>query len=289
MVFYWLSAVVQDVQRPFLFHYETVDMMGGRMNTSQFIYQAFSPPVEQPQLCDALCALTGQPITQGFSVGQIVSSAMGDVADIVRFHTGWISVPAAACMKASKLLRGNLLALPERGIRPFVSASSATEERPCWRDLLMELESVPTVAIFSDEAKRRLWPYATLSTFGERWRPFFNAAPHREAATQSRTLSVCVSLLRECLALVEQCYSYGFPKSAIANGLLDVNSRKAIDKVGMAETAVLNRQLAAWRGRDEFVLSLFVAQVRPNITIPEKEQKPCLEISFNRPLQPTLF
>ena len=230
-------------------------------------FEAHLPPltdlIEAPP-SGAVCAMTGK-LRQGAGcrLKKVVGAASADIADTFRFRSEWLGVGAARLYKGSRVLRGNLLALPDEGIRPFVSQKSATDERPCWRDLIFSLEiGLRSVAIFTDESKRRLWPLACLSVFGPHWRPLFNAAPYKGGVAQCRSLQVNVDRLRACLGGVERVYSFGFPKRLIDQGLICVSARKHIDRIGLKMVRRLDADLASWRGTDEFLLSLFVAQIQ---------------------------
>lgn len=96
----------------------------------------------EPQEClpATRCAMSGVPIATGYHVADITAKATADIADTFRVSSEWLSEPAARLFKANALMRGNLLALPKRGLRPFVALDSATLERPAWRDLLREIE-----------------------------------------------------------------------------------------------------------------------------------------------------
>lgn len=241
---------------------------------ANFLQKSFALPnlSDIPQFCDAHCAITGEHVTQGYPIKQIVRKAMGDVADIIGIGE-WLSVEAAQCLKASKILRGNLLGLPDKGIHPFISQESATAERPCWRELLMSLSlGIQTVAIFSDESKRRLWPFARLSFFGENWQPLLNANGI------CRNLMINVSILREYLTSVEEIYTIGFSKQSIKQSLLDSVNSKWIHAIGIRQTILYENTLSAWRGSDEFLLAVFVAQKRPDMVKQEQKKKQCKQL-----------
>ncbi len=238
------------------------------MRTIEFLENAFwdyladvDSLIESPPAGE-VCAMMGTLIEGvGCRLKKVVSVASADIADTFRYRSEWLSEDVARLYKSSRVLRGNLLALPGRGVRPFVSSESATEARPCWRDLIFSSPvGTQTVAIFTNESKRRLWPSATLSIFGSLWRPFFNGPPYKGGVAQGRSLAVDVWKLRECLALVERVYSAGFSKRLIEGGLIGVSARKQIDKIGLEPVRRLEGEVAPWRGSDEFLLSLFVAQ-----------------------------
>lgn len=234
------------------------------MDKFSFIKKAFNLSLDTTPLnCNAICAMTGEMITTGYQTSKIISDASADLADTFPYGGDWLSEDAAILFKASTVLRGNFLALEGQGLRPLISKeSSIAENRPCWRDLIMEMTlDIPTVAIISDESKRRLWPNAKLSYFGKNWRPYFNGTPYKNKQIQAppvqRNLKINVTLLREILTLIEHCYNLGFSKLAIAQGLLSASI--TLD-LGLKEVKNLDNSLSKYRNCDEFILAIFIAQ-----------------------------
>ena len=147
----------------------------------------------------------------------------------------------------------------------MVSLESATEQdRPCWRNLIFEMEGgTSTVAVFTDESKRRLWHQAQLSAFGENWRPFFNGSPVKSGKTFKatpvcRSLYISLSRLRNCLNLVEKAQAFGFSKRGIYESLL--NESNTVMQIGYPRVMPIENALRRWRETDEFLLAVFIAQ-----------------------------
>lgn len=187
---------------------------------------------------------------------------------MIKINSGWIGCEAAACMKASKILRGNLCALPSRGIFPFIAEISATQDRPTWAAILKTLpEGTPSIMIFTDESKRRLWPFTRISDYGEQWRPYLNTGTSCPANI-SRELRVSRSYFLTCLQTVEDIYSHGFSKYALLEGLLDISSSKAIKTHSIEYVMQHEKELKPWRGSDELLLAVFVAQKHDILTTP---------------------
>lgn len=235
------------------------------MSKLKFIKEAYKLTLEdEPQPCNAICAMTGDSITQGYRLSDIISVASADIGTIFPFGGEWVCVDGAILFKASKTLRGNLLVLEDNGLAPLISKDSAiAENRPCWRDLIMDMSlDTPMVAIFSDESKRRLWPSARMSVFGSHWQPFFNGVPYKAGSSQAapvqRSLNVDVLKLRSVLSVVEYAYSLGFSKWGIATGLL--GTTQLVESMGLLAVRNLDRNLANFRNSDEMLLSCFVAQ-----------------------------
>lgn len=209
-----------------------------------------------------ICAMTGEALEYGYRLPKVIDKKTTGQAELFRFGGQMLGERAARLMKASKLLRGNLLAMPGKGLRPLISISSASEERPAWRDIVRKLKSgTPTIAIISGEFQRRLWHLAPLSYFGGSWRPFCNFDD------ECRPLNINVIKLRECLDLVEQVYADGFSKSAIKSGLMGGSAIKVIKVVGFGKTKEYETWLNNWRKTDEFKLAVFIAQKEENTDV----------------------
>ncbi|RMG91171.1 MAG: hypothetical protein D6706_18505 [Chloroflexi bacterium] len=226
------------------------------MNPVEFLFRAFRPPELDipPQPCAAICSMSGAQITEGYPISAVVSKATADIADTFRGKGDWLSVEAARLFKASSLMRGNLLALPDEGLQPTVGKEYAQKTgRPTWEDLITNLPiGTPTIAIFMDEAKRRLWPAAPLSEIGPHWSVLINRGG------VVRRLTLDIHALRECLDYVRSVYDLGFSKQAIQNSLF--HNFNVIDQVGVFTVVEMETNLSYWRTKDEFIVTLFVVQ-----------------------------
>lgn len=203
-----------------------------------------------------ICPICGTEFDEGchLTKHKIIKPTTGDLADIFR-DASWICPDCAAAFVDSRTLTSNVLVVEHVGYKPVVSDASATEDRPTWRQLIRTLpDGVQTVAIVTSNTKRRLWPRAVVSTWGEHWQPLF------VDGDVDRLLTVNVYKLRECLDIIEQVYNLGFSKQAIASGLIDSSQMKAIKTIGLPVVAEFERTLILWRDTDEFLIALFVAQ-----------------------------
>ena len=224
------------------------------MTFHKFLDHAFPYPLSSdPALIQAWCGMCGEQVTEGYELS--LKSATAEVSDLFRYPSDWLCPPCAR-LYANSALKGNLLALPNQGIRPFVATASATDERPTWRNLILNtLEpGTQTIAIMTDESKRRLWQNARLSTFGLDWEVYFYGQFHSAAPHQARLLTVSISTVRMMIRLIEECLNAGFSKPAIATGLL---SKTPAD---LSEALRLEKQLRGWRGADAFMIGVFVGQ-----------------------------
>lgn len=233
-----------------------------------FLYQSASPPaLKRPPIPieAGYCAFTGEPITTGYHISSVITSATSEVSDTFRYPSESVSVEVAELFRAQTLLRGNLLFLENELLQPMVSRESAkNQNRPCWRDLMFEIEfGTPCVAVFTDESKRRLWPQAQYCSFGEHWRPFVNGSVAKFGKTFqspqiSRTLSVDVLHIQSCISLIESVQSKGFTKHGIYRGLLHESNH--VEQVGYHSAIAMEKALRRWRDKDEFLLALFISQ-----------------------------
>jgi hypothetical protein len=144
----------------------------------------------------------------------------------------------------------------------MVSAESAAASgRVTWQSLIYGtapgLEAVPSVAVFSDEARRRLWLDARVSIPGRVWLPYLCwSSPVGQV---SRTLRIDMEYLQQVLALCEHVYFLGFSKPAIMQGLFH-SGYETLSTAGMARARVLDAALAPHRGTDEMLLAAFIVQ-----------------------------
>lgn len=134
--------------------------------------------------------------------------------------------------------------------------------------------------IFTDESKRRLWPFTRISEYGEQWRPFLNTGTSCPA-NMSRELHVSRSRFLRCLDVVEGIYSHGFSKYAIMEGLLDISSTKAIKAHGIHYAMQREETLKEWRGQDELLLAVFVAQKHDILPTSITEEKQTWKTQLN--------
>ena len=252
----------------------------------KFLHSAAMPSPLKKEPINTLghrCAFTGEKLRIGYPIKQVITAATSELSDTFRYPSEYVSVEVAELFRAQTLLRGNLFFLKDELLQPMISLESATEkQRPCWRDLVFEIENgTPTVAVFTDESKRRLWHQAQLSAFGENWRPFFNGSPVKSGKTFKatpvcRSLSISVSLLRNCIKMVEKAQAHGFSKRGIYESLL--NESNTVMQIGYPHVMPIENALRRWRDTDEFLLAVFIAQ-----GVKEEIGKPTSQLSAPKP------
>lgn len=210
------------------------------------------PPDYPPQR--AACALCHVPVVEGYPTSTLIKPTTADLADTFG-SADWVCEICARAFVQSKTLASNLYADANGALKPMIAQASATPERPSWRDLLRALPfGTPCVAVVTSNTKRRLWPRAPISAFGEQWRPLF------VDGDTDRVLRINADALLTQLAFVEYVYSRGFSKPIIASSLYLGLTVKRIREIGHDTIRNLEDVLSRWRGSDEFLLALFIAQ-----------------------------
>lgn len=231
------------------------------MNTAEMIAKGGSFTAIDPMLIqevDTCCALTGERIARGVATKDVISSSTSDIADTFRFGA-YVSIPVATVF-ADSHLTGNIFADEQGVIYPVVSVANATSDRPTWTYLLREIEGVGScVAIFTLNTKRRLWIKAKPSAIGSHWTPYFCDGD------VDRSLTIDYDALICCINFIErEILPTGFTKKSIAEGLLLPSSLAIVRKIGLGAAMRMEKELSRWRGSDEFILALFVAQKQEN-------------------------
>ncbi len=230
---------------------------------------AMAPQPVPPGTC---CAITGQPIDEGYRVADLVGESTAEFLDCFRcgIH-GWVSVAAGRCFKNADPRKGNPLARPvmvfEDGTyyNPLISVTSAVAQgRPCWsrlvRDVWPERRGQPVVIILTTDMKKRLWINARVGALG------------RSTPVLLYDNGYCLNAVRylswpkliKCLDFIEYVHTLGFPKPAIQHSLY--MATKKVDEIGFGEARSLNNTLVSWRKCPEFLPALLIAQKREEET-----------------------
>jgi len=212
------------------------------------------------------CAITGQPITHGFRVADMVTDATAEFLDCFRGGVhGWVSENAARCFKNADPRRGNPTArsflIFEDGpcYVPLINREAAKEQgRACWSDLVRgvwpEYQGRTCLAIITTDTKKRLWIRARVGALGCRT----PALLYDSELALNEIRMIDWRALLDCLDLVEEVYTHGFGKEAIIENLF--GGATAAKALGFLETSELERRLGAWRSRSEFPMAVLIAQ-----------------------------
>lgn len=226
------------------------------------------PPVDKAESVEVpagtVCAITGQPIAQGYAIQSLASEATAEYMDTFRGQPcGWLGEDAA---RAFRWQRQTSLAAMIFGdgtcYRPLISRASAaaSDGRPCWSDLVRsiwpERQGQRLLVLLTTEMKKRLWPRARVGVLGRATALYLYDAGYNVAESRS----VDWPALIECLDLVEEVYTAGFVKERIRTGLWSYYRK--VEEVGFDKTRDWERALASWRARAEFLPALLIAQKR---------------------------
>lgn len=222
------------------------------------------PP--QPTPPGVTCAITGQPISEGYPVREMVTGATAEFLDCFRGGVdGWVSESAARCFKSADPRKGNpcarsVLAFEDGTLwQPLIAREQAlAQDRRCWSDLVRsvwpERAGQQMLAILTTDTKKRLWIRARVGSLGHRTPLLY----YDGKTAGSEVLLLDWPALIECLALIEEVYEQTFPKQAIGESLYGFT--KAVATIGFARARAYERQLALWRERPEFKPALLMAQ-----------------------------
>lgn len=243
-------------------------------------------PVPARDLPDgATCALTGESITLGYSLGDVTTDATNEFLDTFRgLGGGFVSESVARCFKAHPKNGCQILAFLafEDGtlFQPLIARESAgSTGRPCWSDLVRDVwparQGQRMAAILTTDTKKRLWPRARVGCLG----PSTPIYLHDGDTHVSAPLRVDWPHLISVLDLVEDVYSLGFSKRTIRASLLQDYARAR--QVGFGACRALEARLHVHRGSPEFAVALLIAQRRPGtaqapspLTNQEKTREP---------------
>lgn len=259
------------------------------MTKVQLLTTTFDPPAVRfaPQILPPgeVCAMTGDPIDEGIPANALLTEASSAAHEIFPVtNARYVSVDVARCYKDFKGgLTGNLLAIERSGAvlgaRPMLSPVSAAEKkRPTWQSVLYGTDPYCTIqdgdralAIITEEAKRRLWLQAVISTVGRQWRPFVYWQ------NTVRLLNVNVDDLRRVLALVEHAVYIGYSREAILTNLSLGTRMEIIRRYGWSHVRNLENAFNPWLRTDELLLAAFVVRpLKKNMGLEAPEKYQCL-------------
>lgn len=237
------------------------------------------PPVKEPVYelgPHATCAMTGVPITHGYRVMDMVTDKTAEFLDPFGGHmSGYICDAAARCFRSANPRIGNPCARPflgfedvlymptlarnsVAGVPRIVAEAGIDLQRPCWADIVREVwparAGQPALVMLTTDTKKRLWPRARVGPLGKRTPVLIYDMP----TNISSLVYLDWGMMLVCLELVEHVYTLGFPKAAIRESLYSMT--KAVEAIGFAGAAALERSLADWRGSPEFTMATLIAQ-----------------------------
>lgn len=219
-------------------------------SSSELLSRAFQIKSDSVPDCNEICSLCGNK-KPSVRLNHIIKPATSEIADTFK-HSQFVCLECAACFAENRLLTGNIYADEfGTGLKPMIARSSATKERPAWCDLIESLPvGIETVAIFTSNAKRRLWTNAVVSHVGSSWRVLF------VDGDVDRILMIDCTKLTAVMRQITFLMRRGYSKRAIAENLLSATKPSGITRLIFS----LESEMKQVRHTDEFLLALFIAQ-----------------------------
>lgn len=207
------------------------------------------------------CAITGQPIEEGYLIRDITTEATAEFLDCFRGHPeGWISENAGRSFRHIRQTSRCWLIFDDGETHDaMISRESAEAQgRPCWSTLVREVwpsrQGQQTLCILTTNMKRRLWPKARVGQLGYRTPVYLLDA--------DLNLDGCYLVnwprMLDALGLIEEVYNAGYAKMQIQNGLL--SSYQMSVEIGLERAVAWEKALAEIRPRIEFLMALLIAQ-----------------------------
>ncbi|GIW06327.1 MAG: hypothetical protein KatS3mg060_1132 [Dehalococcoidia bacterium] len=228
------------------------------LTAPQLVWYAAGTPAPRWPLEPAagLCATCGAEVTAGVSHELINSETFSQQGDFFQYG----SHVCAACAwfySDAKQRHRSLIAAGSWLAWPLISheAAAADPERPSWLAALQHLAGLPpttpTTGVLTTDPKPRLWPRMRLGTA---------ATPaiyvHALDYDVSRVVRVDLVQLLAVITPITEALNRGFSKRTVWRGLLtDYRRCLAIGRAALD----LERTLAPWRPRPEFVPALLIA------------------------------
>lgn len=204
-------------------------------------YDLSYPPLELLELEGERCVVSGQELTEGYRVGDVISATTNDFWTFGGLHDGYMSVDTARCFLASNprkcmVCSKSIAVFGEAGYEPLINDVAAREQgRPWWaqlvRDVWREHRSEPCVVILTTDAKTRLWhqPHVRAGVLGS-WTPVTVYDPSWPI---NETVEVDWPEMLSDLGLVEQVLGAGFWSSTLKTCLLV--QKKDVEGVSLAQ------------------------------------------------------
>lgn len=212
------------------------------------------------------CTLTGEPITWGYPVQEIVSAAQGEWLETFNGNPyGYMSQHAAACWGASNP-KGDMrcsksfVVCGDIGYEPMVSQKSADEQgRPSWRDLVFTVREKhlgePCAIVLSSDTKKRVWPRGRAGVIGSNT-PVLIYDTGTLGMYEVRYIDWLAML--DDVTTVESIYNRGFYRRDIQQGLYQ--NLNACQTAGWEFVAMMETKLRIVRKTPHFPFALLIAR-----------------------------
>jgi len=223
----------------------------------QLIYSAAGNPDGKYQQHPWIgtCAACAAGITDGTPTTEIVGDAFSRQSEFIRF-SDHVCAACAWLFGAPKKTHRNVIAAQGLIWWPMVSHTSATDERPCWLDVLRIIARMPAetviAAVMTVDPKPRLWPMTEIArrdNFGAyfHW-PDYDVSEYR-TFNLDETLTICGSAIIPALKA-------GYSKKACYFGLLSDLKRAKKD---LSKTMAMEKELSIHRDSRAFLPALMAS------------------------------
>lgn len=204
------------------------------------------------------CLLSGQYITEGYSVWDIIPSSTGEFLDFLPGGmVGYLSETVARAIKGTWNLGSRVIFEDGTHYHPLI-ARDQKKERPCWSELVRQIwkerAGQKVLIILATDPKKRIWNRARIGVLGSTTPVLLFDTDNCLLATK---LMDWVELLR-ILDIIEEVYTLGFSKRGIQQSLLSEWSR--VQKYGIKKVIEIDNLLKTLRAKAEFTMALLIAQ-----------------------------
>ena len=208
---------------------------------------------------DTVCCITGERITEGIPWKYVIPSSTGEYLDLMHGMTfEYMSLDAARAFKGSSNMGSRMLFSDGTGYHPYIASSSADKsERTYWSALVREVwperSGQECAVIVTSDFKKKIWPRARVGTLGVNTPVLLYDTDRIEL----RNLTIDWGRLVTVLDFVEEVYTLGFTKRAIAEGLF-------CDYGAFSDNVLLaleyENHLKSVRPTAEFAVAILIAQ-----------------------------
>lgn len=243
-------------------------------NITEMIAIAYNlpyPKAELLKLNGERCIHTGQSLTDGYRLQDVISSATNDFGVYRGLHDGYISVDTARCYNGSNpksnppcmICSKSMAVIGEVGYQPLISDVAAQEQnRPWWSQLVRaiweENAGKPCVVILSTDTKTRVWHQSHVRS---------GILGHSTPVTVynpdwpiNQTVTVDWPVMLADLETIEKIVSAGFWNNSLKTGLF--TQKKGVESIPFPQVWEWERSLQILRAKSHWPIIQLIARER---------------------------
>ena len=227
------------------------------VNGMQFGPLDFAPV----EIDNQYCAMTGEPISNGYSIKSITTIATNEFMDTFPGGVaGYVSETVGRAFRNDQNMGTRLFFEDGTMFYPFIARESAEKDgnRPCWSDLVRSIwpdrEGQSLLCLLTTDSKKRIWPRARPGVLGLATSIYL----HDNKTSFSANIVVNWPLLIQTLDAIEEIYALGFTKFDIKESLY--GNFKLVHSLGYAQTTAFEQRCSAMRPTPEFTVAILIAQ-----------------------------